>query len=143
MFYRIIRRRIRRYRKSVNRKESEKSRGDYVARKELARTFVNLRLEHFVNMYVKYDLNNQVAMKYRKVTIRNQKSRWGSCSSKKNLNFNFRILDLSPELQDYIIVHELCHLKELNHGKTFWDLVEVMIPNAKKFHDEARRMKIS
>ena len=81
-------------------------------------------------------------MKYNRVAIRNQRGRWGSCTSRKNLNFNYRLLDLSPELRDYIIVHELCHLKELNHGKAFWDLVSKAIPQAKKLNQAARKMRI-
>ena len=69
---------------------------------------------------------------------------WASfCSSKKNLNFNYRILSLTPELRDYIIVHELCHLKELHHGKAFWDLVERVIPNAQELNHQAKRMRLS
>jgi predicted metal-dependent hydrolase len=68
---------------------------------------------------------------YNKVFIKNQRTRWGSCSSNRNLNFNYRIINLAPELQDYLIVHELCHLQEFNHGQAFWNLVGLQIPNYK------------
>ena len=64
-----------------------------------------------------------------RVTIKNHKSRWGSCSKKGNLNFNYKIALLPSELADYIIVHELCHLGEFNHSSRFWALVAKAIPN--------------
>ncbi|MFA6295166.1 MAG: M48 family metallopeptidase [Candidatus Paceibacterota bacterium] len=139
MFYRIFRRKIIRYR----RRRLPKNRSDYLVRKESARVLAIERLAYFTREYVRLNPEHEIAMKYVRVSVRNQLSRWGSCSSKKNLNFNYRILDLSPELRDYIIVHELCHLKELHHGKTFWDLMEIMIPQAKKFHHEVRKIKLS
>jgi predicted metal-dependent hydrolase len=81
---------------------------------------VNERLEYY---------NKYYNLKYNRISIRNQKSRWGSCSKKGNLNFNYKILQLPPEIRDYIIVHELCHLQEFNHSKDFWNLVKVAIPN--------------
>lgn len=66
---------------------------------------------------------------YDRITIRHQKTRWGSCSSKKNLNFNC-LLMLAPEaVRDYVVVHELCHLLEMNHSEKFWSLVEGVMPN--------------
>jgi predicted metal-dependent hydrolase len=75
--------------------------------------------------------NQHYQLQYNRVAIRNTRSRWGSCSSKKNLNFNYRILFLEPELQDYLIVHELCHLQEMNHAPQFWTLVAEQIPDYK------------
>lgn len=66
---------------------------------------------------------------YDKISIRNQKTRWGSCSKKRNLNFNYKILFLPPKTRDYIIVHELCHLKEFNHSRKFWALIEKILPD--------------
>jgi predicted metal-dependent hydrolase len=87
---------------------------------EAARALAHERLEHF---------NRHYGLSYNKVSIKNTKTRWGSCSSKRNLNFNYKILFLSPEERDYIIVHELCHLKEMNHGPHFWALVAEQVPN--------------
>jgi predicted metal-dependent hydrolase len=60
---------------------------------------------------------------YGRVSIKGQKSRWGSCSKQGNLNFNWRLLLAPLAVLDYVVVHELCHLKELNHGPRFWKLV--------------------
>jgi len=62
-------------------------------------------------------------LSYNKISVRNQKTKWGSCSTKWNLNFNYKIIFLNQEDQDYLIVHELAHLKYMNHSKYFWDLV--------------------
>jgi len=94
----------------------------YAEHKEAARVLCHARLEHY---------NQHYQLQYNRVAIRNTRSRWGSCSSKKNLNFNYRILFLEPELQDYLIVHELCHLQEMNHAPQFWALVAEQIPDYK------------
>lgn len=72
-----------------------------------------------------------IGVTYKAVRIKSQKSRWGSCSSKSNLNFNWRLI-LAPDwILDYVIVHELCHLKHLNHSKDFWNTVGLYIPDYK------------
>jgi predicted metal-dependent hydrolase len=68
-------------------------------------------------------ISNRLGLQYDRVCIKNQKSRWASCSKGKNLNFNFLMAVLPSELIDYIIIHELMHIKELNHSERFWKLV--------------------
>lgn len=94
----------------------------YAEHKEAARALCLTRLAHY-NQYYNFHFN--------RVAIRNTRSRWGSCSSMRNLNFNYRIIFLPPALQDYLIVHELCHLQEMNHAPQFWALVAEQIPDYK------------
>lgn len=98
--------------------------------REKARALVRERLEYF---------NQSYGFKWNRIAIRNQKSRWGSCSRKGNLNFNYRIMFLPSHLADYIIVHELCHLEALNHSKKFWALVSKAIPDHHQFRKELRK----
>lgn len=65
---------------------------------------------------------------YKKISIRGQKTRWGSCSTQGNLNFNYRLMLAPPAAIDYVIVHELCHLDEMNHSPRFWALVADAFP---------------
>ena len=95
----------------------------YKANKVLALDFVKSRLEYFNSFY-----NFRIGV----IKIKNQTTLWGSCSKNGNLNFNYKIAFLPQELSDYIIVHELCHLKEFNHSKSFWELVALAIPDFKK-----------
>ena len=97
--------------------------GDYLANKKTAQDLIIRRLEQF---------NLHYHFVWSRVSIKNQRSRWGSCSESGNLNFNYKIIFLPSHLQDYIVVHELCHLKELNHTKRFWDLVGETIPDYAK-----------
>lgn len=95
-------------------------RQDYLRRRESARRLILERLRHF---------NAAYGFRYQRVAVRDTRSRWGSCSAAGNLNFSYRLLDLEPGLRDYIIVHELCHLGELNHSARFWALVARTVPD--------------
>ena len=66
---------------------------------------------------------------YGRITIRDQKTRWGSCSSRGNLNFNWRLLLMPEAVMDYVIVHELAHRREMNHSAAFWQIVETYLPD--------------
>lgn len=74
----------------------------------------------------------QMGVEFQKITIREQKTRWGSCSSNRNLNFNWKLLLAPPEILDYVVVHELAHLKEMNHSPAFWSEVEKILPDYKE-----------
>ena len=92
----------------------------FATHRETARSVLTERVTHWNTFY---------NFHYNRIAIRNQRRRWGSCSSLRNLNFNYKLLFLPQPLQDYVVVHELCHLEELNHGPAFWKLVEQAIPD--------------
>lgn len=106
------------------RRRATSSSRHYELHKERARELVHARLTHWNQFY---------GLIYKRVAIRNQRSRWGSCSTKGNLNFNYRLIFLPESLVDYIIVHELCHLRHFNHGTEFWLEIE------KTIHDYRER----
>lgn len=96
---------------------------DYQKYRHAAATFAAKRLKHFNACY---------GFAYRRLSIRNGKTRWGSCSRTGSISFSYTIMLLPPALADYIIVHELCHCKEFNHSIRFWRLVGEMIPDYKQ-----------
>ncbi|MBI2098362.1 MAG: M48 family metallopeptidase [Candidatus Wildermuthbacteria bacterium] len=95
-----------------------------------AHNFALSKVEYFNKFY---------GYAYNKISIKNQKTRWGSCSQKGNLNFNYKILFLPETAAEYIIVHELCHLKEFNHSSRFWKLVATAFPNYREIRKELHK----
>jgi len=91
------------------------------------------RLDYFSKMY---------NFPYNRATFRRQKTKWGSCSGKNNINLNINIAGLPQELQDYILLHELVHTKHKNHGREFWAELNKLAGDAKKLRKEMRRYRL-
>lgn len=102
---------------------AEGTREEYLKYKEIARDIITKKVEFW---------NKQYGFEYNRIAIKNLKTQWGSCSSKGNLNFNYKLIFLNEEQSDYVVVHELCHLQEMNHSQAFWDLVAQAIPDYKR-----------
>lgn len=94
--------------------------------KSQARKDITRRVEQYATI---------LGLEYERIAIRAQKSRWGSCSGKMNLNFNCLLMLCPEQIRDYVVVHELCHLKEMNHSKSFWALVETVLPDYREQRD--------
>ena len=112
----------------IKSENEELSKNDYFTAEEISK-LADKALDYIPGR-VKY-YADIIGVTYGKITIRNQKTRWGSCSSKGNLNFNCLLMLMPPEVIDYVVVHELCHRKQMNHSKAFWKEVEKILPNYK------------
>lgn len=88
-----------------------------------AKVVIPERVRHFAPL---------LGVTYGTISIRTQRSRWGSCSSKGNLNFNCLLMRMPPEVRDYVVVHELAHRLEMNHSKRFYEVVARILPNYKE-----------
>lgn len=110
-----------------------RGKAQYELHKELAQQMVESRV---------YALNTQYGFYFRNISIRNQHTLWGSCSAKGDLSFNYQLVFLPEKLVDYVIVHELCHLKELNHSPRFWSLVAETMSDHKQLRRELRSLII-
>lgn len=119
------------YRKAV---ESQKDKPVYSA-EEIGTYIEKLGpvLKHRVDYYAAL-----LGVDYHRITIRDQKTRWGSCSSLGNLNFNWRLSLLPAELLDYVVVHELAHRLEMNHSRRFWAHVARILPD---YQERRKRLK--
>lgn len=106
---------------------------DYLENKDKAFALVHERFKFYNKVY---------GFSFNKIFIKNQKTRWGSCSCKQNLNLNYKIVFLQQKHQDYIVVHEMCHLKEFNHSRRFWALVERVLPNYLDIKKELRHHEL-
>ena len=109
-----------------NQKESKININKIEEYKKQAREYIPNRVKEIAE---KYGYN------YNKIRITSAKTRWGSCTSQKNLNFTFRLILTPPEIIDYVICHELSHLKHMNHSRHFWNEVLIMDKNYKQ-HDK-------
>lgn len=110
------------------------SEADFAKYKDEALTLATERVAHF---------NQSYGFSYNQINIKNQKTRWGSCSAKGNLNFNYKIIFLPEAVRDYIVVHELCHLKEFNHSRKFWNLISKTIPDFEEIKNSLREWEMT
>jgi hypothetical protein len=109
---------------------ARRDRAEYLAKKEEARKLARSRLEYY---------NQAYGLRWNRISIKDQRTQWGSCSRKGNLNFNYKIALLPAELADYVIVHELCHLKQMNHSARYWALVSKTVPDWRERRKKLRR----
>lgn len=106
---------------------------DYLKYKDEASKLVHSRVKFFSKRH---------GFAFNKIFIKNQKTRWGSCTKNRNMNINYKIIFLPKKQQDYIIVHELCHLKEFNHSRKFWALVAKFLPDYLEIKSELRNHEL-
>lgn len=109
------------------------SEADFLQNKNKALALVKERAAMFNKIY---------DFTFEGIYIKNQKTRWGSCSKRKNLNLNYKIIFLPKKQRDYIIVHEMCHLKEFNHSHKFWALVGKALPDYLEIKRELRNHEL-
>jgi hypothetical protein len=121
------------FKKINNQNPFRSSRQEYLTYKQAAERLVVKKINHFNRIY---------QFRFSQISIRNQKTRWGSCSGRGNLNFNYKLIFLPEKMIDYIIVHELCHLKELNHSNRFWKLVSQTITDYKAIRKDLQKKGI-
>lgn len=99
----------------------------YLEHRDRARVIITARVVYWAEV---------MGLSYNRLSIRNTTTRWGSCSSKRNLNFSYRLMFLEPELMDYVVIHELAHLVEMNHSRRFWNIVSTYCPDYQQWRKE-------
>ncbi len=146
-FHSLFNLRLRKKRRVIVRKRSRvrsrisaKSAAHYLAHKKQTRNLVEARILHFLHAYK--ERHRIELIPSGRIAIRNTKSRWGSCSSKKNLNFSYKLCLLPAHLSDYIVAHELCHLKEFNHSQNFWNLLALEMPEYHSHREELKKYSL-
>ncbi|PAB59224.1 M48 family metallopeptidase [Anaeromicrobium sediminis] len=107
--------------------------------KSLLKEWYRYHTRKYIENRVK-DFSHKLKLFPGSIRIKDVKTRWGSCSSKRNLNFNLRLAMAPREVIDYVIIHEMCHLVHLNHSKEFWGLVEKILPNYKKYKNHLKEL---
>lgn len=107
------------------------SKADYLQNKEIARKMIREKIDLF---------NQKYKFKYNRISIKNQKTLWGSCSSGGNLNFNYALVKLPQEMVDYVVVHEMCHLWNFDHSAEFWKRVGSCVPDYKRIRREMKKI---
>ena len=110
-----------------------------------ARTAVFRALKKEAKVYLTKRLDTHAQLNgfsYNELRFKNTATRWGSCSSAKNINLNIQLMRLPYHLIDYVILHELCHLKHQNHSKTFWLYLETLLPGARNYKKELKDYSI-
>lgn len=103
----------------------------YLQHKKIAEKVIKDKVCFFANLY---------GVGVKRISIRNQRTRWGSCSKLGNLNFNYRIIFLPEPLMNMVIVHEICHLLEFNHSRQFWNQVARVFPNYRELTRQLRKV---
>ncbi len=114
------------------RRERELTDKEVISYKKLAREVFASKLEKYAK---------EMGLTYNSFRIKEQKTRWGSCSSKGNINLNWRLIQAPEEVINYVIVHELAHLRYMNHSHEFWQLVSQYSPDYQKWRDWLRKAR--
>lgn len=105
----------------------------YHANKARAKKVISDRVKYFAEIF---------GFSYNRISVKNTSTRWGSCSSHDNLNFSYKLLFLPDRLRDYVVVHELCHLREHNHSKKFWAEVAGILPDYRERERELKKYRL-
>ena len=97
------------------------------------RRSIGIEVDREGKVTVRAPYARKMGVTYGRISIREQKTRWGSCSSVGNLNYNWKLVLMPPGVLDYVVVHELAHRREMNHSAAFWKVVATWMPDYKKY----------